>query len=221
VGALMRAGVSSRGGVGVGLRCGVVAELLLLALGCAANDTAERPSGSGVGSDGGDPRALGVDVVRRPTTFAAASTLLKGLPPQIRGVQGGPFPRSQPVVAQYGEDYYVELDLTDDNFGSSPLETLAGVFDLEFPSCVEGTYAGTIPTVDGTGPHVARDSKATQGQAAWFSCRLAPTGPRAFMGHAVGWVSGNVGWLAAARNQAEVRALVDALIAAAETGRRR
>ena len=217
----MRTGRVSRAGVRFCLGGWAVAGLMVLVLGCAASDTAERPSGVGEGSEGGDPRALGVDVVDWPTTFAAASTLLRGLPPQIRGVQGGPYPRRQPIVAQYGEDYYLELFLTDDNFGSSPLETLVGVFDFEFPRCVAGTYAGTIPTIDGTGPHVPRGGRTPPVQPTWFSCRLAPTGPRAFMGNAVGWVSGNVGWLATARNQHEVQALVSALTAAAETSQRR
>jgi hypothetical protein len=185
----------------------------VLVQGCAATDTAERLKASGAGSEGGDPQALGVDVVDWPTTVAGASRLLTEMPTQIAGVRGGSYPRQRPAVAQYGEEYYLELN-GPSSVGSA-LETLSLVgFGLGFPRCVAGTYAGTIPSKDGARPDPSRKPPA---HPAWFSCRLAPTG-RTFMGHAVGWVSGDVGWLALARTRGEVRALVRALIATVETG---
>ena len=216
----MGIGACRRGRVRFGPWRWLVIVLLMLAMGCAGVDTAERTNAdesSGTGPEGGAPRAFGVDVVDWPTTFAAASTLLKELPPEIHGVQRDPYPPGPPFAAYYGKDFDVALYPPDDNFGwpASALTTLVGEVVSYGPPCVVGTYAGTIPTIDGTGPHAPHGSSSPPAQPLWFSCRLAPTG-RTVGGPTVGWVSGNVGWQANARTKVEVQALVNALAAADE-----
>ena len=95
-----------------------------------------------------------------------------------------------------------------------PRDDLAVGFGLGL-ACKKGAYAGTAPQ-SSYGPVVvpagARGADSVEGLY-WFSCGAAldEDGKRH---HAIGWVSGDLAWLAISPDERTSKALIDAMIEA-------
>lgn len=83
-------------------------------------------------------------------------------------------------------------------------------------ACKEGTYRGTAPQSRWSrGPDFDRDGDYPTDDLWWFSCTIdGAEGAPNFTGHALGWASGDLGWLVTTPDRATTRAMARALISA-------
>lgn len=218
----------------------VVAGALLFTSGCGRADDA-APSGSSTGPSAatdkaavpatpsattiapsqGAARAMGVDVVRWPTTIAAAKPLFKRMPDRIAG-----WPARRPdffgptagVVYGPGDRGATAYAMSTDKQVKDPTAVLAFMFGMGL-ACKKGSYAGTAPSSQyGGGPDIDRHNTFDPNKRAWwFSCTIdGAEGDPKFTGHALGWVSGDLGWLVTTPKPRITRAVAAALIATRE-----
>ena len=171
-----------------------------------------------------DGPSFGVDRARWPTTVQAAGPALTRLPKTFAGkaVKTHSSPaeadEDEETGATAGADYgdQVSLDIfeayttTDTESGDpqrlSAQDLMAASFGLVL-GCAKGTYRGTAPSgEDGLGPAVPEKPSA---DPVWFSCAVdVAEGDDDFVGHAVGWTSGETAWQVLGPDEATVRSFV-------------
>lgn len=163
--------------------------------------------------------SMGVDAVQWPGDLANAKKLFARMPNELAGMPGrqpkfyGP---SAGIVYGPMQDGAMAWVMGTDKQVKDPTSVLAVMFGLGL-ACKKGTYAGTAPPSRwGGGPDMDREHQYDPGKGAWwFSCTIdGAEGDPQYTGHAVGWVSGDLGWLTTSPDKKTARALTKALIAA-------
>ncbi|MDQ3890118.1 MAG: hypothetical protein M3312_06150 [Actinomycetota bacterium] len=165
---------------------------------------------------------MGIDTVEWPEDVEGARALFKRMPAQLAGMREERLEGVENlpgVEYRGGGDSALALASGTDNEIKDARIVLAAMFGLQF-GCEKGTYAGTAPQMTEGGGQAGPGF--TTGQADdrderlwWFSCTVAGAeGDPKFTGHAVGWVSGDVGWLTVSSNERIAQSLIDALIRA-------
>ena len=163
--------------------------------------------------------SMGVTAVQWPGDLASAERLFARMPSEVAGMAGRQ-PRSYGPSAAivYGSmrNGATAWVMGTDKELKEPTGVLAVMFGLGL-ACKEGTYAGTAPPSRwGGGPDIDRKHAYDPDKGAWwFSCTIdGAEGDPQHTGHAVGWVSGDLGWLTTSPDKETARALTTALIAA-------
>jgi hypothetical protein len=204
--------------------------LTLVLVGCGQTDdgdstSAERAATSPQTSstDTSDARssdeAMGIDAVAWPSTLQDAEALFDRMPDQLAGVPvkrwkaGGTATGIAYGPAQDGATAWV---MSTTKATKTPERTLAVMFGPGV-ACEKGTYSGTVPEAPyGGGPALEVDGMAGEG-VPWYACTIATGGAEGDSrrtAHAVGWVSGELGWLTTSPDERTADSLIQALIAA-------
>jgi hypothetical protein len=176
-------------------------------------DPAEPATGDGAGA------AFGVDKVTWPGDLAGAAALFDQMPSTLTGAElrrprffGGA------AGVQYGRGNSAPTAwVMEPSRGvrGAP-SALAVMFGLTM-TCDKDSYTGTIPQTRWGTPDMDRsDSYDPDGDPPWwFACTVdGAEGDPKFTGYALGWASGNLGWLTVTEDRASTRILTDALLQA-------
>ncbi len=162
--------------------------------------------------------AQGVGGVEWPGDVQAARQLFGRMPGELGGhprkVMGGEASNTPGVFYGSFTSGMVAYVMGPSSGVKEPTAALAAMFGMGY-TCDRGTYAGTAPQSRYGGPDMARGSRVeTDNKLWWFSCDFSGERP-SDTGHAVGWVSGELAWLATAPDRETSRSLIDALRASA------
>ena len=162
--------------------------------------------------------ALGIDEADWPTTLAGAEALLDRMQPTLDGKhvrRPRIFSGAAGVVYGRGGQAPTAWVMEADSEVPDAPAALAVMFGLTM-TCAEDSYAGTIPQSRYGGvPEMDLSGAYRSGEPWWFSCTVdGAEGDPGFTAHALGWASGDLGWLTTTPDRATTRALVDALLAA-------
>ena len=202
-----RIGSRSRGLIVAGL---LVISLAACGTGDSGSEDAEQDAGTSAAPS--DEAAMGIDTVDWPEDLKGARALFARMPEELAGMRmnraaleedaagvsyGGPGAKSTFAAA-----------LPPDGEVEDPRDNLAAMFGLGL-GCEKG-YAGTAPDRGG-GPALGQGNRVEG--LWWFSCGAAvdEDGNRH---HAIGWVSGDLAWLAVSPDERTSQALIDAMIKA-------
>lgn len=208
----------------------VLACALTMALaGCAQTDgdatsAAESASSTQTRSaPAGDARAsaeaMGIDAVEWPSNLQDAGALFSRMPDRLDGApakrweSGG---TSAGIAYGPAQDRATAWVMSPTKATKTPERTLAAMFGPGV-ACEKGTYSGTVPAAPyGGGPALEMDT-AERGGLPWYACTIATGGAEGDLertAHAVGWVSGDLGWLTTSPDEGTAGSLIKALIAA-------
>ena len=206
--------------------------LLVLALvGCGTNSAGDAdagagdnvssqssPTGSSMGDthepSRGDPIALGIDTVEWPGDLKGAQAVFDQMPEEVAGLPAKPTGRFYGPAAgvHYGPS---STGLTAWVMGTDkqirdPRVALGVMFGMGLV-CVKGTDIGTAPLSRWGTPEIdSPRGSESEGGLWWFACDFESESD-AYKGHAIGWVSGDLGWLVTTTDQDTTRAAVSAL----------
>lgn len=138
---------------------------------------------------------------RMPTTLVGAD---RSLPQFFRGAAGVTYGR--------GNDAPVAWVMEADKEMRDPTVALAVMFGMTM-SCEKDSYRGTAPRSDhGSVPDADRSGQYDPDGGWWFACTIAGAeGAPKFTGQAVGWASGELGWLTTTPDRTTSRALLQAM----------
>lgn len=165
--------------------------------------------------------AFGVEEVEWPEDLAGAQALFDRMPERLLGDElrrpkyfGGSAGVSYgPLRGNATPSAWVMQ--TDDEIPDATA-ALSVMFGMTL-ACDKDTYRGTAPQGPyGGGPDADRSGDYPGPQLWWFSCTIdGAEGAPKFTGHALGWASGDLGWLVTTGDRDTTEALAKALISAA------
>lgn len=162
--------------------------------------------------------AMGVDQGTWPGELAEAEELFDRMPATLAGAD---LRRPRMFGSAAGVRYrrgnaapFAWVMEADADVPDAPT-ALAVMFGMTM-SCAKGSYAGTIPQSPYGGVPDTDRSGAYDPDGArepwWFACTIdGAEGDAKFSGHALGWASGDLGWLTVTKDRATTRELVAAL----------
>jgi hypothetical protein len=183
----------------------------------ASSSNSASPSVSSTPTAQGAAGALGIDVVNWPGRLQGAKQLFRRMPDRLLGVRGrhpGFYGPSAGVVYGREDNGVTAYVMGTDRQVKDPKAVLSFMFGMGF-ACKKGTYLGTAPQSRyGGGPDFdqPRSLKPSAG-VWWFSCAIdGVEGDPESTGYALGWVSGDLGYLTATPNKAAAHALIQELI---------
>jgi hypothetical protein len=162
--------------------------------------------------------AMGIDTVEWPGNLRDAEALLDRMPDQLAGVPGKQWRANgtSAGVAYGATDERATAWVMSTNKAKTPESTLGVMFGPGV-ACEKDTFVGTVPELPyGGGPALEMDSSAAEGPR-WYACTIeigGAEGDAKRNAHAVGWVSGDLGWMTTTPDERTSAALIDALIAA-------
>jgi hypothetical protein len=162
---------------------------------------------------------MDIDTIDWPKDVEGARALFKRMPEQLVGMRlSRPhfYGNATGVVYRVGNKSAEAWVMGTDQSVKDSKSALAVMFGMG-RACEKGTYAGTaIPMPGGYGPGIAAGHAASPGEDLWwFSCAVdGAEGDPKFTGHAVGWVSGDIGWLTVSPDERIAQSVIEALIKA-------
>jgi hypothetical protein len=185
----------------------------------APSATPSQTRSADAGGTSTSVEAMGIDTVEWPGTLPDAEALFNRMPDQLAGVPvkrwraGG---RSTGVAYGPAQDGATAWVMSTTKATKTPERTLAVMFGPGV-ACEKGTYSGTVPQAPyGGGPAPEMDNTAA-GVLPWYACTIeigAAEGDSTRRAHAVGWVSGDLGWLTTSPDEQTAESLIKALVAA-------
>lgn len=185
----------------------------------AASATSTQTRSAPAGDATAGAEAMGIDAVQWPSNLQDAGALFSRMPDQLDGApakrweSGG---MSTGIAYGSAQDRATAWVMSPTKATKTPERTLAAMFGPGV-ACEKGTYSGTVPAAPyGGGPALEMDTAERDGLP-WYACRIATGGAEGDAertAHAVGWVSGDLGWLTTSPDERTANALIEALIAA-------
>lgn len=179
----------------------------------SAQTSAEKASDAGSSDE-----AMGINTVEWPGNLQDAEALFDRMPDELAGVPvkrwqaGG---RSTGIAYGPAQDGATAWVMSTTKATKTPERTLAVMFGPGV-ACEKGTYSGTVPQAPyGGGP--ALEMNSTAGEELWYACTIETGGAEGDSrrtAHAVGWVSGDLGWLTTSPDEQTADSLIKELIAA-------
>jgi len=181
--------------------------------------TPSQTSSADASDTSASDEAMGIDTVEWPGTLRDAEALFDRMPDQLAGVPvkrwraGG---KSTGVAYGPAQDGATAWVMSTTKATRTPERTLAVMFGPGV-ACEKGSYSGTVPQAPyGGGPAMETDSTA-ENRLPWYACTIeigAAEGDSKRRAHAVGWVSGDLGWLTTSPDEQTAESLIKALVAA-------
>jgi hypothetical protein len=194
-----------------------------------SGDEAAPPSSASVDESLGDAEAgakpnssvMGIDTVEWPGDQDGAQEVFDRMPDELggMGVKRPHFygPSTGVVYGSANTGITAWVMGPDKEMGDDPQANLSVMFGMGM-ACEKGTYLGTAAQSRwGGGPDGDRKGEFGPDDGLWwFSCDFEAGESETFTGHAIGWVSGDLGWLVTTPGKDTTRATVAALIDAVE-----
>ena len=196
----------------------IVAGLLVISLaacgtGGSGSEDAEQDAGPSAAPSA--KAARGIDTVDWPEDLEGARALFARMPEELAGMRVERYEAADGAGVTYGagaKSTFAEAAPPDGEI-KDPRDNLAVMFAIGM-SCEKG-YEGTAPERE-PGPESGGGPALGQGNRVeglwWFSCAAAVAEDGRH--HAIGWVSGDLAWLAVSPDERTSQALIDAMIKA-------
>jgi hypothetical protein len=177
------------------------------------------PSVSSTPVKQGAAGAMGIDVVAWPGHLQPAKQLFRRMPDELLGARArhpGFYGPSAGVVYGRQDNESTAYVMGTDKRVKDPTAVLSFMFGMGF-ACKKDSYLGTAPQSRfGGGPDLDDGKKFDAKKGVWwFSCTIdGAEGNPQLTGYALGWVSGELGYLITSPNKQTAKSLVQAMVAA-------